>query len=122
MRYLLRHLRRKLPHLREALNRHHLVLLAEIIQDQRGAPWIEMRQHEGNRRRMFTVEQFAQLRRISALELGEVSLRGLLGTAQQREQILGSLLAKGLGQQAPGIIEATVNHEILRLQKLPELF
>ena len=72
--------------------------------------------------RMFGVEQFAELLRIGALQLREVALFRLLGAAQLHHQIVRTLLAKGLGKQPAGIIQAAVHHEALRLQQFPEFF
>ncbi len=75
------------------------MLLAQVVEHHRGAPRIEVRQHQRDGLRMFGVEQLAQLLRIGALQLGQVALRGLLRAAHQHQQIVGALLAEGLDQQ-----------------------
>ena len=67
------------------------------------------------------VEQFAQLLRVGALQFGQVAVLRLLRPAQLHHQIVGALLAEGLGQQAAGIIQSAMHHEALRLQQFPEL-
>ena len=81
-----------------------------------------MGQHQGDRLRMFGVEQLAQLLRIGALQLGQVAVRCFLRAAHQHQQIVGALFAEGPDQQATGVVESAVDHEILRLEHLPELF
>ena len=80
-----------------------------------------MRQHQRDGLRMFGVEQLAQLLRIGALQLGQISLRCLLRAAHQHQQVVGALLAEGLDQHAAGVVQAAVHHEVLRVEKLPEL-
>ena len=80
-----------------------------------------MRQHQGDGLRMLGVEQLAQLLRIGALQLGQVALRRLLRAAHQHQQIVGALLAEGLHQQPAGVVQPAVDHEVLRLEQLPEL-
>ena len=58
---------------------------------------------------------------IGALQLGQVALRGLLRAAHQHEQFVGALLAEGVDQQAAGVVQAAVDHEVLGLQQPPEL-
>ena len=120
MRHLLRHLRRKLAHLGEPLHRHHLVLLAQVVQHHRGPLGVQVSQHQRDGLRVLGVQQLAQLLRVGALQLGQVALRRLLGAAHQHQQVVGALLAKGVDQQAAGVVQASVNHEVLGLQKLPE--
>ncbi len=69
VRHLLRHLRRELAHLGQSLDRDHLVLFAQVVQHQRGAPRIEVRQHQRNGLRVLGVEQLAQLLGIGPLQL-----------------------------------------------------
>ena len=87
----------------------------------RGAQRIEVGQNQGDGLRMLGVEQLAELLRIGALQLGQIALRRLLRTAHQHQQIVGALLAEGVHQQAAGVVQAAVDHEVLRLEQLPEL-
>ena len=70
---------------------------------------------------MLGVEQLAQLLGIGALQLGQVALRRLLRAPHQHQQVVGALLAEGLDQQAAGVVQAAMDHEVLGLQQLPEL-
>ena len=45
-----------------------------------------------------------------------------LGASKQHEQIVGALFPKGFDQQAAGIIQSAMDHEILGLEQLPEFF
>ncbi len=121
VRYLLRHLRRELPHLGESLDGGNFVILAQIVEHHRCALRIEVRQHQGDRLWMFGIEQLAQLLRVGALQLGQVAVSLLLRAAYQHQQIIGPFLAKGPDQQAAGIIEPAMDHEVLRLEQFPEL-
>jgi hypothetical protein len=67
---------------------------------------VQVGQHQGDRLRMFAVQQLAQLLRIGALQLGQIALRLLLRAAHQHQQVVGALLAEGLHQQPAGIIQA----------------
>ena len=80
---------------------------------------IEVRQHQGDGLGVLGVEQLSQLLRIGALQLGQIALGGFLRAPDQHEQIVGALLAEGVDQQAAGIVEAAVDHEVLRLKQAP---
>ena len=120
-RHLLRHLRRKLPHLRQPLHGDHFMFFAQVVEHLRRLARIQVRQHQSDGLRMLGVEQLAQLLRIGALQLGQIALRRLLRAPHQRHHVFGALFAEGLDQHAAGVIHASVHHEILCIEKLPEL-
>ena len=80
-----------------------------------------MRQHQRDGLRMFAVEQFAQLRRIGALQLGQIAVRLFLRMPQLHQQLVGALFPERVDQQTAGIIQPAMHHEVLRLEQFPEL-